>query len=81
MLEFIKTLILKIDLIRFATAATGLIVFYQIGIALINHALPPENKEIAINFIGIVEGVMMTITGYEFGASKSQKKIENTENK
>lgn len=77
-METIKNFFARLDLIRVMTAATVLLAFYMIGDALINKVIPAENKEILIHMLGIVEGAVMTIVGYEFGASKGPRKETDT---
>ena len=47
--------------------------FFQVTNALIYKQIPEANKEILIHLLGIVEGAVMTIVGYEFGAAKGQR--------
>jgi nitrate/nitrite transporter NarK len=77
MKEIIKKFFEGIDIMRFMTAFTVMFIFFQITNALIYREIPTANKEILIHLLGIVEGAVMTIVGYEFGSSKSQKKIED----
>ncbi len=75
MIDTIKSFLEKIDLLRFITAFTVMGIFFMITNALIYRQIPEGNKEILIHLLGIVEGAVMTIVGYEFGSSKgSQKK-------
>ncbi len=74
-MELIKKLLEKVDVLRFMTAVTVMGAFFLITNALIYQEIPEANKEILIHLLGIVEGAVMTIVGYEFGSSKgSQQK-------
>jgi nitrate/nitrite transporter NarK len=78
MKEAIKKFFEGIDIMRFMTAFTVMFIFFQITNALIYREIPEANKEILIHLLGIVEGAVMTIVGYEFGNSKnSQNKTED----
>jgi hypothetical protein len=77
MFEFLKAMILKIDGIRFMTAITVMGTFFMIVNALIFTVIPPANEKVLIHLLGIVEGAVMTIVGYEFGSSKAVKKPED----
>lgn len=70
MKEIIKTLLFRIDLIRTATALVVLAIFAFITWSLVHSTIPEGNKEIVHNLVGIIEGTVMTIVGYEFGSSK-----------
>lgn len=73
MKEIIKSLIVKIDVIRVFTAFTALSVFAGIAYAMIFIEIPPGNKEILHNLVGIIEGAVMTIITFEFGSSKGNQ--------
>jgi hypothetical protein len=77
MFEFFKSMILKIDGIRFITAFTMLGVFILVAYALVFIHIPTENKEVLIHLLGIVEGGVLAIVGYEFGSSKATKKLDD----
>lgn len=68
-MDHIKNLF-KIDFIRVMTAVTVMGSFFIIVNALIFREIPGGNKEILIHVLGIVEGAVMTVVGYEFGSSK-----------
>jgi hypothetical protein len=74
--NLLKTFFEKVDLLRFMTAVTVMGAFFLIVNALIYREIPEGNKEILIHALGIVEGAVMTVVGYEFGSSKSKKKDE-----
>lgn len=74
MKDIFKTIIEKVDLMRAMTAAAILLVFFMIVNALIYRVIPPENKEILIHVLGIIEGSVMTLVTYEFGSSKGSAK-------
>jgi uncharacterized membrane protein len=81
-MNFINALIQalqRINFLRFITAFTVMGVFFLITNALIFRTIPQENKEILIHLLGIVEGAVMTIVGYEFGSARNDKKKENNE--
>jgi uncharacterized membrane protein len=72
-----RTFFDKIDVLRFLTAFTVMGAFFLIVNALIYREIPEGNKEILIHVLGIVEGAVMTIVGYEFGSSKDKRKPES----
>jgi len=61
----------SIDLLFYLTGIVGLGAFVGIVWAIIAQSVPPENKELFIHLVGIVEGAALTIFAYYFGTSKS----------
>jgi hypothetical protein len=81
MIQLIKTLLEKVDVLRFLTAFTIMAVFFIITNALIYREIPEGNKEILIHLLGIVEGAVMTVVTYEFGSSKGSDRKSDMLNK
>jgi len=77
MKDVLKDFLIKIDVMQFIAAMTVMSVFLMVVNALIYRVIPPENKEILIHVLGIIEGAVMTIVSFYYGSSKgSQKKDE-----
>jgi hypothetical protein len=71
----------KFDLEHFIMAMVGLISFGFILFVLVYRTLPPDNRDLFIHAIGIVEGVVISMYSYHFGSSRSSKKKDDTINK
>jgi hypothetical protein len=74
MYETLKQILLGVNLIRLGAAFTTMLVLVLVTYFLLNYAIPEANKESVIHLLGIIEGGFVTIVGYEFGSSRSQKK-------
>ena len=59
----------KVDIMFNLTGAIGLLSFAFIIYAIVFLTIPEANKEVWINLIGIVEGIVISIFGYFFGSS------------
>ena len=64
----------KKDLLYNVAGFIGLGVFAFVVYSIIYLEVPPSNKEIFIHLIGIVEGVALSIFGFFFGTSDTEKK-------
>lgn len=77
MRDIVKDFLVKIDVMQFIAALTVMGVFFLVVNALIYRTIPPENKEILIHVLGIIEGAVMTIVSFYYGSSKgSHRKDE-----
>lgn len=63
----------KRDLLYNVSGFIGLGVFAFVVYAIIYMEVPKSNKEIFIHLIGIVEGVALSIFGFFFGTSDTEK--------
>jgi hypothetical protein len=41
------------------------------AVVLMNHSVPPDNKEIIVNLMGVLEGAAVTVFTFYFGSSRS----------
>jgi len=67
-IEFIKQG--KRDWMQTTVAAIGLVMLGFVLYVLVYRHIPDDNKTLFIHFIGIIEGVALSIFGYYFGTSK-----------
>lgn len=61
----------KFDLMFHAVGISCLSAFIFMLGTLTFRVIPPENREILIHILGIIEGAVMTLVAYYFGTSKS----------
>lgn len=61
----------RFDFMMILTGIIGLAAFCFMLYALAFLEIPPNNKELFIHSIGIIEGVVLSIFAYYFGTSKS----------
>jgi len=59
----------KVDFLFYLTGFIGLGLFCFIVYAIVYLQIPADNKEIWMQLIGLVEGVVLSIFGYYFGSS------------
>lgn len=59
----------KVDFLFYLTGVIGLGLFCFIVYAIVYLQIPADNKEIWMQLIGLVEGVVLSIFGYYFGSS------------
>jgi xanthosine utilization system XapX-like protein len=64
----------KFNLIKLLAAVTVMISLVAIIYALINKAIPAENKEAVIHVLGIIEGGVISIVSFYFGSSQSSQR-------
>lgn len=79
MKEFLMALVSRFDIIRITTAFAVLGSFLFVNYALIFVTIPEGNREIVHLMIGIIDGAVMTVVGYEFGSSKGQQPKQKEE--
>lgn len=73
MIDFIKEVLSKLDMIKSGASATVMIALLMIVYALIYKAIPDANKEALIHVLGIIEGGLIAIISFYFGSSKKQQ--------
>jgi hypothetical protein len=66
--EFVK--LGKRDWMQTMVATIGLVMLGFVLYVLVYRHIPDDNKTLFIHFIGIIEGVALSIFGYYFGTSK-----------
>jgi hypothetical protein len=70
MKEIFEKALEKFDAMKVIVGLVMLTVFVLVSWKVITSDLPAGNKEIAVNLVGIVEGLMISIVQYYFGSSK-----------
>jgi hypothetical protein len=73
MQDIIKSSIKRFDAIATMTAITVNGSFMFIIYSLVTRDIPSHNKEVLVHVLGILDGAVMLVVGYYFGASKKQK--------
>jgi hypothetical protein len=61
----------KFDLMFYLTGIICLATFALVVVGIMYKNIPPDNKELFIHLVGLVEGAVLTIIAYYYGTSKS----------
>ena len=61
------------DLMMWFLAVSAMLLFGFIVWHLVKDKIPAENRELLINIIGIIEGIMLSIYGYYWGSSAGSR--------
>jgi hypothetical protein len=64
----------KIDYMHYFTGIVGLGAFSFMIYAVVFLEVQPSNKEIFINLIGIIQGIVLSIFGYYYGSAVKENK-------
>lgn len=73
MMDFIKSSLAKLDLIKSSVALVSLSVLGFMCYALVNIPIPENNKEALYILIGIISSTVSMIANYYFGSSKGSQ--------
>lgn len=63
----------RFDIVKIAVAGTVLLCLNWIVFALVSREIPNNNKDILIHTLGLIEGVVISISSYYWGSSHGSK--------